>query len=216
MPHDDEIQGPWLPSRRALAAIGSYFGVLLIPSRWPGFANTGVYFFCELSLPFAFLVLLAFAAWGTLGMAFVRYRGSSVNARYRLLLGSSFVGFLSLGAAIGLTYAIDGDLPTGSHVLEFSRPAWLDPQSSEYVRGDITPRQKMLGSAVAQLTPALTRADIEERFGPSLDTPYFAETDRDLIYVLGPERGAFGIDSEWLLIWLDDSDHFVRYGIYTD
>ena len=53
--------------------------------------------------------------------------------------------------------------------------------------------------------------------GPSLDTPYFQRTGRNLIYVLGPERDSyFVIDSEWLLIWLDSAGRFKRYAIYTD
>ena len=53
--------------------------------------------------------------------------------------------------------------------------------------------------------------------GPSLDTRYVASSGRDLIYLLGPERDSmFGVDSEWLLIWLDGSGRFERYQVWTD
>jgi hypothetical protein len=101
--------------------------------------------------------------------------------------------------------------------LDFEPVVWQDPSSSEYVRGDITPRQKMLGSVVCRLNPTQDRRQLEALLGPSLDTPYFESTGRDLVYILGPERDSFfRIDSEWLLIWLDGSNHFERYAIYTD
>jgi hypothetical protein len=126
-------------------------------------------------------------------------------------------GFLMFAAATGLTRFIRGALPTGSHLLEFEPVVWQDPSSSEYVQGDITPRQKMLGSVVYQLNSTQDRRQLETLLGPSLETSYFESTGRDLIYILGPERDSFfRIDSEWLLIWLDSSKHFERYAIYTD
>lgn len=39
----------------------------------------------------------------------------------------------------------------------------------------------------------------------------------DLHYQTGPQRDAFfGLDSEWLLLYLDDSGRFSRYDIYVD
>ena len=53
--------------------------------------------------------------------------------------------------------------------------------------------------------------------GRSVDTSYFQSTGRDLINALEPQRDSYyAIDSEWLLIWLDDSGYFDRYDIYTD
>ena len=65
--------------------------------------------------------------------------------------------------------------------------------------------------------PWKTKSEIEVLLGPSLETPYFASTGRDMIYVLGPERSSyFRIDSEWLLIWLDENGRFHRYTIAND
>ena len=52
--------------------------------------------------------------------------------------------------------------------------------------------------------------------GPLLDTPYFRSTGRDMIYMNGPEREAFALDSAWLLIWIDESGRFARFRIAID
>ena len=62
-----------------------------------------------------------------------------------------------------------------------------------------------------------SRVELENILGPTLDTPYFKSTGRDLIYVTGPERDSFfGIDSEWLLIWVDENGIYKRHAIVTD
>jgi hypothetical protein len=120
-------------------------------------------------------------------------------------------------AAFGLTRTIRGELPTGSQLLAFNRSVWLNPASSEFVDGDITQRQKMLADVVKNLSPGRSCDEIENILGPSLETPYFQSTRRDLIYVLGPERDSYmRIDSEWLLVWCDPSGKFERYEIATD
>jgi hypothetical protein len=75
----------------------------------------------------------------------------------------------------------------------------------------------MLRDVVTGTLPGKARGEIEELLGPSLVTPYFRDTKRDLIYFLGPERGSYiKIDSEWLLIWLDAQGRFHHYQIATD
>jgi hypothetical protein len=89
--------------------------------------------------------------------------------------------------------------------------------SPPYVAGDITPRQKMLRDVVENLLPGKTRREIEALLGPSSATWYFEDTGRDLIYMTGPERDTpFSIDSEWLLIWLDQNDRFERFAVHRD
>lgn len=201
----------------ALTALSIYFGLMLVPEWWPGFGGTGVFFLYVLTVPVSLLGLLSLLLWGIIGVIRAMHRGSSVSRRHRALVVLSLTGFLIFGSAMGLARVIQGALPTGSHLLEFDSGIWQDPRSSEFVQGDITPRQKMLGSVVDRLGPTQDRVKIEALLGPSLDTPYFESTGRDLIYILGPERDSFfPIDSEWLLIWLDDSGHFERYGINTD
>ena len=75
----------------------------------------------------------------------------------------------------------------------------------------------MLADVVKNVLPGQARDQIEQALGPSLETAYFSSIGRDLIYYLGSERDVYlGLDSEWLLIWLDDSGHFKRYKIAND
>lgn len=62
----------------------------------------------------------------------------------------------------------------------------------------------------------LTQEQVINLLGePLKDNPYFVSTGRDMIYHLGRERNPLGVDSEWLLIWLDDNK-VTRYEIVTD
>ena len=71
---------------------------------------------------------------------------------------------------------------------------------------------------VVQRLPGRSRAEIESLLGPGLDTFYFKSTGRDLIYVTGPCRDSpvGPIDSEWLLIWLDENGVYERHSIAID
>ena len=69
----------------------------------------------------------------------------------------------------------------------------------------------------ADPTDMAAHRKLEAMLGSSLDTPYFASSGRDLIYLLGRERDSmFLVDSEWLLNWLDSSGRFERYQVWTD
>ena len=57
----------------------------------------------------------------------------------------------------------------------------------------------------------------EKILGKSLETSYFKSIDKDLIYYMGPQRDSYmKIDSEWLLIWLDESGRFKKYRLMND
>jgi len=60
----------------------------------------------------------------------------------------------------------------------------------------------------------MTRGKIVELLGDPEDTPYFK--DWDLVYWLGPERGFFSIDSEWLVMRLDTQGRVSEYRLVTD
>lgn len=49
----------------------------------------------------------------------------------------------------------------------------------------------------------LSRTEIERLLGPANETSYFREWT--MVYELGRERGFIAIDSEWLVINLDNS-----------
>jgi hypothetical protein len=201
----------------ALAGFSTYFGLVLAPEWWPGFGSGYFFFWYVVSVPAVLIGLLGCLIWGGIGTARAHFRGSSTLRHHRALVVLPLAGLLVAGATTGLARLIRGGLPSGSHISEFDPAVWRDPTSSNFVQGDITPRQKMLGSVVERLAPPLDRYEIEAFLGPSLDTPYFANTGRDLIYILGPERDSLvRIDFEWLAIWLDDSNQFERFQIFTD
>ena len=60
----------------------------------------------------------------------------------------------------------------------------------------------------------LTRPQLLELLGPPTDSAYFQ--DWDLVYLLGPERGLYGIDSEWLVIRLGPDGCVAEYEIARD
>jgi hypothetical protein len=87
------------------------------------------------------------------------------------------------------------------------RWAWVlgpafDPalwQDEDQVRQGV--RLEMADRLLARRTlVGKTRAQVVELLGEPPPTAYF--TDWDLVYRLGPERGYFSIDSEWLVLRL--------------
>lgn len=61
----------------------------------------------------------------------------------------------------------------------------------------------------------MTEADVLELLGPNDNDLGYFQADGRYVYYLGPERGLFPIDSEWLL--LDFTDGVVSaYSITTD
>jgi hypothetical protein len=79
----------------------------------------------------------------------------------------------------------------------FSTAVWLDPARDRDgkrcpMADELIDRDVLLGKSEAQLDALL---------GPPEDTAYFRDWQR--VYWLCPERGLFGIDSEWLTLHLD-------------
>lgn len=59
-----------------------------------------------------------------------------------------------------------------------------------------------------------SRAEVVNLLGEPPPTAYFS--DWDLVYWLGPERGFFGIDSEWLVLRLDAKGSVADLRVVTD
>ena len=184
-----------------------YFAIAILRHWIPSVGESALYFYYLFSMPVVLIVLLI--------MGVVAFFLRKPTMRRRLLI-LSITGFIAFGAALLADWLLQRGLPTGSFARRFDSARWKDPRSASYVKGDITPRQKMLGDVVNHVLPGRSRAEIDALLGPSLQTGYFVETHRDLIYMTGPERSFVSIDSEWLLIWLDDSGRFERYEIVTD
>jgi len=64
------------------------------------------------------------------------------------------------------------------------------------------------------LSVGMSRAEVVGLIGEPDTTPYFA--DFDMVYHLGQERHPFGVDSEWLVIRLDEAGHVSESLVVSD
>jgi len=142
-----------------------------------------------------------------------RALGASTRMNINEIMGRSII--LMLLVALSLNYC-SKNLPEGSDLKSFDRNEWLSSDADSLDEKHNTQKQYMLADLVENYLPKKTGTEIQYLLGPSLDNSYFSETERDLIYWIGPERGYMRIDSEWLLIWLDDSGVFKGCEIRTD
>ena len=117
-------------------------------------------------------------------------------------------------------------LPTGSKISTFNSKVWKNDNSTEWKtellndqkESSISAREKMLHDLLYNILPNKNKSEIESILGLSLKTDYFSSMDYDLIYYLGPQRDGYimNIDSEWLLIFLDNQNKFHNYRIMND
>lgn len=92
----------------------------------------------------------------------------------------------------------------------FDPVAW---QSEDKVQKGV--RLGMADRLVAQGTlRGKSRAEVVELLGEPPPTEYFRNWD--IVYWLGPERGLFSIDSEWLVLRLDQTGRMADYRIVRD
>ncbi len=209
-----------IPSSRTIwfsfAGFALYFGSFLVQKIAPNFGATTFAFLLTLSLLIVVPILVLLAVWGAVALTREHLRNKPMSTRSRAAGHIALAGIAACAATLVLGSLLPNSLPSGSYDKTFDRSAWLDPASASYVKGDITPRQKMLADVVSKL-PGQSRSTLEMMLGPSLDTGYFKESGRDLIYIMGPQRDAvFAIDSEWLLIWLDENGIYKHHAIATD
>ncbi|GGG22723.1 hypothetical protein GCM10011344_24380 [Dokdonia pacifica] len=98
----------------------------------------------------------------------------------------------------------------GNHFVEkeFSSSIWKADQESRIEMIDDLVSKKIIDDLpVWQMITLLGMPD---------EDCYFYQPDHDMIYYLGPERGYFSIDSEFLLIWLNDDNFVEKYEIVLD
>lgn len=203
---------------RWIAFIGFvlYFGLFLVPKVYPSVGASPIAFLLVLSLMLVVPLLILLALWSTVALVISKLRERPIGPRSKAAGRTAFAGLSTFAAFLVLGNVLPSPLPSGSYDKQFDRVVWSDPASTTYTAGDITQRQKMLSDVVLRL-PGQSRAELEYMLDPTLDTPYFKSTGRDLIYVTGPERDSFfGIDSEWLLIWVDENGIYKRHAIVTD
>lgn len=199
------------------AVVSIYFCIGLAPNWFPHLGRSRHFRLYLLSLAYAALALGLLAVVTGSMVIWRRARRRQPSPALRSTFFATSLSLVSLAAVAAIAQLLFAGLPYGSRLAQFDPVEWRRLTSAQFVQGDITPRQRMLGDLVESFLPGRSRAEIESNLGPSLDTAYFAETGRDLIFVLGQERDLFlSIDSEWLLIWLDSGGRFERYAIRTD
>lgn len=197
-----------------VAVAGGFFAVALLPHRQPWLELTPAGFFYLPALPFVLLATCLLVA-----IALVAWIFSAGESRRRWLVW--LATFTTILVSAGVTFVahttLGRGLPTGSFVEPFDGQVWRDKSSAEYVNGDITPRQKMLGAVIAEVVQGGDKESIVEQLGPPDAVSFFSELSPSLIYCTGPQRDSFfRIDSEWLLIWLDEQGRTKRYEIRSD
>ncbi|MBU1224461.1 MAG: hypothetical protein KKA22_15340 [Gammaproteobacteria bacterium] len=199
------------------ASLIGYFGLLfLVPHVIPSFGATIFLAMLTLTLPFTLAILGILITWGITAVVVSRFRKRPLGKKARLASMLAVSALLALTAVILAVRIIPDALPTGSYSSQFDRSVWLDPHSADSATNGISSRQKMLADVVSKL-PGRSRTELEAILGPSLETWYFQSSGRDLIYFLGSQRDSlFPIDSEWLLIWVDENGLFQRYAIAND
>jgi hypothetical protein len=131
-----------------------------------------------------------------------------------MLLSALFLLVLSAGGLWAFVYGVLGRGPearcAGHH--HFAPALWHDTTKAF---GPLAVRGCMVDDLLARRRfRAQSRADIVALLGEPRPTEYFREYD--LVYWLGPERGPFSIDSEWLVFRLDPQGRVTEYRLVTD
>ena len=94
----------------------------------------------------------------------------------------------------------------------FNAGIWRDSVQTYSV---LAPRGCMVDDLIAtHRLRGVPRRDIVALLGEPRPTGYFKKYD--LVYWLGPERGPFGIDSEWLVLRLDSTGRVAEARVVTD
>lgn len=132
------------------------------------------------------------------------------------IFGATAVAVLSLFVmgAWALLHFVLGEGPMarcGGHE-RFDQIAWRD---SAQAFGPLAVRGCMVDDLIAKQTfRGRPRSSVVGLLGEPPSTDYFREYD--LVYWLGPERSALGIDSEWLVMRLDSSKRVAEVRLVTD
>jgi hypothetical protein len=186
-----------------------YFGFMAVPQWFRSWSPQQLIWL--IALPFVLFTLLVLGGWGRLAIHESKTKNVEPNPRWISATQVSAFGLCTFVLSIVLAY--------GTHHLynhqKFVAEVWKNPESARYVPYDLTLRQRMLDDVLENILPGSTQSEIIALLGEPTDTGYFFQSGRDLIYVLGAERG-LGVDSEWLLIWFDNSGNFERYEIVVD
>jgi len=134
------------------------------------------------------------------------------SVRRRVLLAIFGVGSIAIAAAF-LFPLIGPMVEDRWHRRDFDPAAWQANVASE---SPLWPaRLTMVDDLLAgHELVGQSQYAVEQLLGPGDDTAYHRSWD--LVYWLGPERGLFRIDSEWLVLRLDDRRTVTEVSIVRD
>ena len=124
--------------------------------------------------------------------------------------------FLGGFLAAGLMYA-SGCGSGPYYFRRFVASTWRDVDHWNY--GEVrSPRHRMVDDLLVRgVLDGMTAAEILKLLGPPAGKGFpHGAADSDIHYRLGIESGILGVDSDWLLIYLDQDGVFAYARIYTD
>ena len=193
-----------------------FWSISFLPRFAPSLLPHEIKFLYFFSIPAILLIILFFGLISLIRLVIAK-RKDNLPSKVSIVGVFLILSFIILTP---LTYVvhryIPRALPTGSDMKSFDPAIWKSESSTDWNEG-ISVREQMLKDVIEKILPGKSRQEIESALGPSLETHYFSSLDKNLIYYLGPERdGLFNIDSEWLLIWIDEDGKFKRYMIAND
>jgi hypothetical protein len=102
--------------------------------------------------------------------------------------------------------AVHGPLPFVASWWEIDEAEWNDTWHKRHRVAD--------GLVLSGNLLGLTSEEIKAKLGKTSETSYFSEWD--LVYYLGNERGLISLDSEWLVINLNDQEVAVDVALVRD
>ena len=102
-------------------------------------------------------------------------------------------------------------------IISFGNPYPSEEFNSNIWKNNEEKRIELIDNLMdKKLLDGLTKNELIELLGEPIEkTGYFKNSGRDMIYYLGAERHPFGVDSKWLLIWLEN-DIVNKYEVWTD
>lgn len=185
-----------------------YLGASFFPRINPSWFSKWVRFYYILSLPVYFLVVTMIGAF-TLSyriIGAVIKRKKSFEISNSILIGILLTYLLFVPFYL-LHRTLPPHLPSGSDLKSFQSTQWKGGADRPY----------MLKDLVRNVLPNKSKDEIITLLGNSTKTDYFQAMNYDLIYAIGPERDGFlNLDSEWLLIWFDNTGKFKKYRLMVD
>jgi len=194
----------------AFASFLAYFSMLFVPEIWPAAEMPAAYDGYLLTVFLLLLCLLFIGLWGVGGVL-------TGNSDFYGMIRLAAAGFAAALICWVVSVLVSDGLPDGSKQLEFDAKLWSSSGAVYGLDGGPTDRQRMLHDLVRNVLPGRTNGQIEELLGTGGRNGHIESRSHNLIYFTGPQRESFSnANSEWLLLWLDESGEFSRYEIVTD